>query len=118
MHSIPALNTIILVGSSFWFTIALRSFNFGFYKLAKLSLYITGSLGAFFTSIQIYEYSISLISICDSIYGSVFFFSTGFHGIHVIIGVLSIGYFCTLNEYFYINFSKNHNKLLRFIGLY
>ena len=118
MNGIPLLNTIILIGSSFWFTISLRCIHNGFYNLCKYSLYITGCLGALFTCIQIYEYSVSLISIADSTYGSIFYFGTGFHGLHVTIGVFSIGYFCTLTEYFWINWSKNHRKLLRFSVLY
>ena len=118
MHSIPLLNTLILICSSFWFTIALRCLSNGFFNLCKFSLYITGCLGALFTCIQIYEYSVSLISISDSTYGSIFYFGTGFHGFHVTIGVFSIGYFCTLTEYSWINWAKNHKKLLKFSLLY
>jgi hypothetical protein len=62
-------------------------------RLAKVSLYLTGALAAFFTCMQLYKYSVSLISISDSIYGTVFSLSTGFHGIHVTIEGCSIGYY-------------------------
>jgi cytochrome c oxidase subunit 3 len=36
------------------------------------------------------EYHDSTFSIADSIYGTVFFASTGLHGIHVVVGTLFI----------------------------
>jgi len=37
---------------------------------------------------QLLEYTESIFSISDSVYGSTFFLTTGFHGFHVIIGVI------------------------------
>ena len=84
--------------------------NNGFYNLGKLSLYTTGCLGALFTCIQIYEYSVSLISISDFTYGSIFYFGISFHRFHVTVGAFSIGYFCTLTKHLWVNWAKNHKK--------
>jgi cytochrome c oxidase subunit 3 len=43
-------------------------------------------LGAYFTFLQANEYIEASFRIADRIYGSTFFISTGFHGIHVLIG--------------------------------
>ena len=43
-----------------------------------------------FTGLQGYEYSEAGFSIADSVYGTVFFASTGLHGLHVIIGTIFI----------------------------
>jgi cytochrome c oxidase subunit 3 len=49
-------------------------------------LALTIFLGIIFTAFQGVEYLEANFSISDSIYGSVFFLATGFHGAHVIIG--------------------------------
>ena len=49
-------------------------------------LFITVGLGLYFLSIQYEEYVESQFSISDGSYGSTFFISTGFHGVHVIVG--------------------------------
>jgi len=47
-----------------------------------------------FTAFQGVEYSVSSFTISDGAYGSCFYFGTGFHGIHVIIGTifLAVGF--------------------------
>jgi cytochrome c oxidase subunit 3 len=40
---------------------------------------------------QAVEYSVSSFTISDGAFGSCFFFATGFHGFHVIIGTIFLG---------------------------
>jgi heme/copper-type cytochrome/quinol oxidase subunit 3 len=42
------------------------------------------------TFIQIYEYIYASFTIADSVYGSVFYLLTGFHGFHVFAGSIFI----------------------------
>jgi len=51
-------------------------------------LFLTIFFGFVFTIIQFYEYTHAAFSISDSIYGSTFFLTTGFHGLHVLIGTI------------------------------
>ncbi len=44
-----------------------------------------------FTALQYYEYLEAGFTIADSVYGTVFFASTGLHGFHVIVGTIFIG---------------------------
>jgi len=53
-----------------------------------IALLVTIFFGLIFTLIQYYEYKHATFSISDSVYGSTFFLTTGFHGLHVIIGTL------------------------------
>jgi cytochrome c oxidase subunit 3 len=48
-------------------------------------------LAVVFTAFQGVEYSVSSFTISDGVFGTVFFFGTGFHGIHVIVGTLFLG---------------------------
>ena len=41
--------------------------------------------------VQGIEYSVSSFTISDGAFGTCFFFGTGFHGLHVIIGTLFLG---------------------------
>ena len=43
-------------------------------------------IGILFLFCQIFEYKTSFFSFSDRCFGSIFFITTGFHGIHVIIG--------------------------------
>jgi heme/copper-type cytochrome/quinol oxidase subunit 3 len=53
---------------------------------AKIRLSITIILGIYFSILQGYEYNESIFTVRDSIFGAIFFVSTGFHGLHVLIG--------------------------------
>nr|YP_010329471.1 cytochrome c oxidase subunit III [Haemaphysalis colasbelcouri]UNO54006.1 cytochrome c oxidase subunit 3 [Haemaphysalis colasbelcouri] len=92
---IPLLNSTILISSGVSVTWAHHAIMNKKYKSALLSLKITILLGLMFTIFQIFEYAEAQFSISDSIFGSTFFLTTGFHGIHVIIGTifLVVSYF-------------------------
>lgn len=49
-------------------------------------------LGVYFLIIQYLEYDEAQFSIADRVYGCTFFVSTGFHGIHVLVGTTFLFY--------------------------
>jgi cytochrome c oxidase subunit 3 len=51
-------------------------------------LVLTIALGVVFSFYQYLEYSDASFTFSDSIFGSTFYLTTGFHGFHVIIGFL------------------------------
>jgi heme/copper-type cytochrome/quinol oxidase subunit 3 len=51
-----------------------------------MALVLTIFLGGIFTLLQAYEYAETSYTIADSVFGSIFFVATGFHGLHVIVG--------------------------------
>nr|YP_006234409.1 cytochrome c oxidase subunit III [Bothriocroton undatum]AET63057.1 cytochrome c oxidase subunit 3 [Bothriocroton undatum] len=83
---VPLLNSTILISSGISVTWAHYCILKKNYLDALTSLKITVMLGVLFTMFQLFEYYEAQFSISDSIFGSTFFLTTGFHGIHVIIG--------------------------------
>src|SRR5229473_669410 len=90
---LPLLNTIILLSSGVTVTFAHHSLIQGNRSRALLGLVYTVILAIVFTSLQGVEYTVSSFTISDGTYASCFYFGTGFHGLHVIIGTafLAVG---------------------------
>nr|ARX96658.1 cytochrome c oxidase subunit 3 [Eucera floralia] len=89
-YDIPLLNSIILITSGItvtWNHYCMLNFK---YKLFNYTLIITIMLGMYFSLIQYIEYYEASFTFNDGIYGSIFFLMTGFHGLHVIIGILML----------------------------
>lgn len=84
------MNTIILLSSGFTVTYAHHSIIQGNRSGALYGLILTVTLAFFFTVLQAVEYSVSSFTISDSSFGSCFYFGTGFHGLHVMIGTAFI----------------------------
>lgn len=89
--AIPLLNTAILLGSGFRVTWAHHALIEGNRSEAIWGLFSTVLLGGIFTVLQVKEYLDAPFTIADGIYGSIFFVTTGFHGLHVIIGTIFLG---------------------------
>nr|YP_010990622.1 cytochrome c oxidase subunit III [Diostrombus politus]WOW99040.1 cytochrome c oxidase subunit III [Diostrombus politus] len=87
---IPLLNTIILLSSGATITWAHQTLLNNKFSTTNKSMLMTILLGIYFTILQYMEYKESQFTMADSIYGSMFFMMTGFHGIHVIVGTLFI----------------------------
>jgi cytochrome c oxidase subunit 3 len=85
---LPLLNTVILLSSGATITYAHHSLIKGERKGALYGTIFTVILALIFTFFQGVEYSFSSFTISDGVFGTCFFFGTGFHGLHVIIGTL------------------------------
>ena len=85
---LPLINTIILLSSGFTVTYAHHSLIQGNRLAALNGLLYTIVLAVIFTGFQGVEYTVSFFNITDASFGSCFYFGTGFHGLHVIIGTI------------------------------
>lgn len=104
---IPFLNTIILLSSGISVTWAHHSIIENNRKQAIIAMFITLFLAKLFTIFQAYEYVKADFTISDSVYGSTFYLTTGFHGFHVFVGTyLLLVATCRLIKYHYT--STNH----------
>ena len=104
---VPFLNTIILLTSGASVTWAHHAILAGNRQQAIAALTFTVVLAAIFTGFQAYEYLEAPFTISDSVYGSTFYISTGFHGLHVFIGMifLTVCLFRLIQHHF----TKNHH---------
>lgn len=87
---VPLLNTILLLTSGILATWGHHALKNKDYVETRNALIITIVLGLIFTGYQALEYEEAMFTIADSVYGSIFFLATGFHGMHVIVGTALI----------------------------
>lgn len=104
---VPLLNTSVLLASGVSITWAHHSLIEGNRKHILQALFITISLGVYFTLLQASEYYETSFTISDGVYGSTFFMATGFHGLHVIIGSTFL-IVCFMRQLHY-HFTSNHH---------
>ena len=87
---LPLLNTALLITSGIFLTIAHHALIAGQRTKLNINLAISILLGVIFMFVQGYEYYHAYndmnLQLDSGIYGSLFFFLTGFHGAHVTIG--------------------------------
>ena len=136
---LTALNTFILIASSFTMVSALRAAERGNQNGIRLYLLATLLLGITFVSIQAYEYQKLFLEeglrpwgldpvlyaehhqgmappLWGPTYGTAFYVQTGFHGAHVSGGVLGLA-FLTAKAFKGRYGAKNH-EAIELVGLY
>ena len=106
----PLINTIFLLFSALTVTICHYSLINGRRIFSLETIITTIIFGLWFLYTQYIEYTYSLFSISDSVYGSIFFLLTGFHGFHVIIGLIFL--FISYIRLYSNQLSKNHHFIL------
>lgn len=90
---LPAINTTLLLASAATLTWAHWSIRNGNRGQFNLFLALTIVLGVVFLGCQATEYTHAYhegLKLTSGIYGSTFFMMTGFHGLHVTIGVIML----------------------------
>jgi cytochrome c oxidase subunit 3 len=91
---LPTINTALLLSSGVTLTIAHHALRAGHRAQTILFMWITVLLGATFVCVQGYEYFHAYhelnLTLASGAYGSTFFMLTGFHGFHVLIGMLML----------------------------
>ncbi|MGB7415070.1 MAG: heme-copper oxidase subunit III [Thermosynechococcaceae cyanobacterium] len=89
---LPGINTIILVSSSFVVHKADEAIKHGGDVAGVRKWFgITMAMGIVFLCGQLYEYSNLEFGLTTNVFASTFYVLTGFHGLHVLVGVLLMG---------------------------
>ncbi len=116
---LTALNTFILICSSATLVKGFYSAKDGDTEGMQVGLFLTVLLGALFLSIQAYEYQELLhegFTPSVSIFGSCFFTLTGFHGCHVLVGVICM--FVVFIKSMRGKYNPQENRGIEIAGLY
>lgn len=87
-YRLPLLNTLILILSGITLTIAHKSLLIGDYRNTQIRLILTILLGLTFEILQVMEYSLIPYNMNDAVFGNIFYFLTGLHGFHVLVGII------------------------------
>ena len=91
---LPTINTALLLSSGVTLTIAHHALRENHRGRTIAFMWMTVLLGIVFLSVQGYEYfhaySELNLKLSSGVYGSTFYMLTGFHGFHVLIGMLML----------------------------
>ena len=88
-----SVSSFVLLMSSLTMVLSLSSLQRGDYRNTRLWLLTTALLGALFIGGQVYEFTTFLregLGYSTSPFSSAFFTLTGFHGVHVSIGIVML----------------------------
>jgi cytochrome c oxidase subunit III len=87
---LPGLNSILLIASSVTMQLAVRGAGVGDRSRILRWLGLTLLLGGVFLLVQGYEFSSNGFGLDAGVFGSTFYILTGFHGAHVLAGLVLI----------------------------
>nr|YP_010758772.1 cytochrome c oxidase subunit 3 [Tilletia controversa]WEX30820.1 cytochrome c oxidase subunit 3 [Tilletia controversa] len=111
---LPLLNTVLLLSSGATITYAHHSLIQGNRRGAISGTILTILFAILFTICQGIEYYNAGFTIADGVYGSTFFFSTGTHGVHVLVGTIfiTVGFFRMLSYHLTANHHLGYERAI------
>jgi heme/copper-type cytochrome/quinol oxidase subunit 3 len=118
---LTALNTFVLLTSSFTVVLALEAIREGKQLPFRIYLLCTLAFGSFFIGVQAYEYYQLIVHEglnMSSLFGASFFTLTGFHGAHVIGGLVWLVIMLFKAFGMQGGFSEHSNLDVEIFGLY
>jgi cytochrome c oxidase subunit 3 len=104
---VPLTNTFFLLSSGATVTWAHHAIIVRAKKQAIISLLLTLVLAILFTGLQGVEYFEAPFTISDSVFGSCFYMTTGFHGFHVFVGTIAL--FISFLRIVFNHFTSTHH---------
>ena len=95
VYDIPftSVSSFVLLMSSLTMVLALAAIQRGDHRRLRVWLMATAALGGTFIAGQVYEFTSFYregLSLSTNVFGSSFFVLTGFHGVHVTLGIVML----------------------------
>src|SRR3954451_22704096 len=95
IYDIPytSVSSFVLLMSSLTMVLALSAIQRGDMRRNRIWLLATAALGATFVGGQVYEFTSFIregLTLKTNMFGSSFFVMTGFHGVHVTVGIIML----------------------------
>src|SRR5256714_1300695 len=95
IYDIPytSVSSFVLLMSSLTMVLALSAIQRGDHRRLRVWLFATAALGTTFICGQVYEFTSFIregLTIKTNLFGSSFFVLTGFHGVHVTLGIIML----------------------------
>lgn len=87
---VPTINTIILISSSFVIHLGDTAIKQDDVNGLRRWYLVTAIMGAVFLAGQVYEYVTLGYGLTTNVFANCFYLMTGFHGLHVFVGLLLI----------------------------
>ena len=103
----PLVATLVLITSGYLGNAAHYWMKMKDWHLSIFYSVLCILFGYLFLIMQLEEYMHLLFDISDSVFGSIFYLMTGFHGAHVIIGMLFLNF--QHDRLYYYHFSQERN---------
>ena len=121
LYDIPftSVSSFVLLMSSLTMVLALAGIQRGDHRRARVWLLTTALLGAVFVSGQVYEFSVFYregLGFSTNLQSSAFYALTGFHGVHVTVGILMLLSLYTMS--LRGNLPTERSETVEIVGLY
>lgn len=103
----PAINTVVLVSSSFVIYFAERALERDRLKLFRLLWLATSAMGLYFLIGQAIEWRGLPFKLTTGLFGATFYLLTGFHGLHVFTGIV-LQFIMLIRSFIPGNYDRTH----------
>jgi cytochrome c oxidase subunit 3/cytochrome o ubiquinol oxidase subunit 3 len=114
-----SVSSFVLLMSSLTMVLALSALQRGDIARNRLWLFVTAILGATFVGGQVYEFTTFYregLGYTTNLFGSAFYTMTGFHGIHVTVGIVML--MSLFIKSLRGNLTKENAETVEIVGLY
>jgi len=121
IYDIPytSVSSFVLLASSLTMVLALSAIQRGDQRQTRIWLLTTAALGMTFISGQVYEFTTFVhegLKLSTNLFGTSFYVLTGFHGVHVTVGIIML--LTLFGASLLGRLNSEHAETVELVGLY